>query len=244
MEGFYTVRYVPALYLGCDCEIELFSNATELALLNFLKFVQEGDGCLDLSDESIEEMKLLKAEFSADVFSEGLYCEAFYFLQNASQRLMDEVKTKLKEVRAEVGGKTMFSIEEAEEAIKKYACYIKHVKKAIDTHQKINSHCTVKVPLAFLFRTGTDSDGYFKQWYKDQTLYSVLQMMSTKSYQSYKELETSCFRAAEVHGVDKYALFVMTQALMTKQLVDIVKGVNRKTMSFELVTDKAIAGLL
>ena len=44
MKGLYSVDYFPEEWQGPDCEIELYEDEAELALMNFLKFIQEEDG--------------------------------------------------------------------------------------------------------------------------------------------------------------------------------------------------------
>lgn len=244
MKGLYTVHYLPEEFLGKYCEIELYNDPLELAMLNFLKFVQGEDGCMPLSERGQQELTVLRAEFNVDEYSTGMYSAAFFFLQNASDRLLEEFASRLAKYREELGGRTLYSPADLDTLLEKYCYAIKHIRKPIKTMKRINSHCSTKVPLAFCFRTNTDCDGYAKHWCSDQMLYSMLKTLAKTSFINYSELESACYDVAIACGLSKYSTFIMLQALMLKQLVLFFSQTDRKYVAFEDATEFAIKRLL
>lgn len=248
MKGLYSVDYFPEEWQGPDCEIELYEDEAELALLNFLKFIQEEDGYVPLSEAGMHEFKMLKAEFNADEYSTGMYAAGIFFLQNVSASLLKEFQHFIVESHAGLGDRRSFSLGELDEVMDKYCYSIKSIRKPVESRKIINSYCSTKIPLAFCFRTDTDCDGYAKHWCSDSCLTAMLSYLSRNSFSNYDEFESACFKIAVACGQNKYSAFIMLQALMVKQLVAFFRnrnetGVGEATL-FEDVTHFAIRALL
>lgn len=248
MKGLYSVDYFPEEWQGPDCEIELYEDEAELALMNFLKFIQEEDGYAPLSRAGMHEFKMLRATFNADEYSMGMYAAGIFFLQNASASLLKEFQHFIAEAHDGLGERRSFSPMEIDSVVAKYCYAIRSIRKPVESRKIINSYCSTKVPLAFCFRTDTDCDGYAKHWCSDSCLTAMLSHLSKNSYCSYDEFENACFKIAVACGQNKYNAFIMLQALMVNQLVAFFHTATKASIDeatlFEDITHFAIRALL
>lgn len=201
-----------------------YSSATEVALMHFLNFLQKEDTLYYLSEKTQKKYQLLASEFVCSDCLNGILCASIFFLSRIDDDIINEFNSIC---NGKLGCKhQLINFSELNDYFEHYGYAIKNVNIIDETKVGIPSYCSIIIPAAYMLRSTTDRDGYFKRWPSDYIIDEVMIGLRTKglrsaNYSHINVLVDAICLLAEIHNLDSVELNLMVQSLLVNNLISL-----------------------
>lgn len=217
VKGIFSVHY-KSFELPDEYRVVFYQSVFEMALMQFLYYAQSEE-VLDsngIPEDVAQELSDLRDEYLGGIEPPSIFGAAIFFKKHADNKLLNGFREAAGDCVATTRD---LDKEQYESLLKTHAQCIKRVLVSAEPDSAINSYCTVEIPLAFLFRTEQDCNGYPKQWPADEVIFSIIKLLSDKLYNSMLDFRDTVVSLAGTFDFDSVSLFAMIQSLMVTEIV-------------------------
>lgn len=201
-----------------------YSSATETALMHFLNYLQHEDSLVYLSEATKKKFRLLESEFMCSDCLDGILCASIFFLSKIDNDIINDFNRLC---NGKLGCASEIVPEsELEKHFDEFGYAIKHLNIADSAKTGIPSYCSIVIPTAYMLRSTTDRDGYFKRWPSDSIIAEVMAGLQVKgllsvNYSHVSALEDAVNLMARQHSLNSAELNLMVQSLLANNLISL-----------------------
>ena len=202
---------------GQDVRVGFYDSAIEVALMHFLRYLQDAD-ISHVPAPVQKSFEMLRDDLISGGNHRGIFSAALAFLNKLDRGTVDTFQ-RFSGSFISKPEKTVTS-DEIDNFVRLNSTAVKRIEYPSSYGCSRESMCTVCVPEAYLFRTSLDKNGFMKIWPCDDIMDAFVQNIGKNSYFCPNDLDRAVDKAVHLHSLGQYEMKWMMQCLMTNALID------------------------